>query len=224
MKERYARNLGALSREESERLRTKRACVVGCGGIGGYVVELLSRIGIGTLTALDGDCFALSNLNRQLLSNEALIGQSKTAAACERIHSINSEVHFNAASCFITAENADSILREHDIVIDALDNIPARRIIAESCDRLDIPLVHCAVYGWCAQVSVILPGSHALDKIYPAAAVQRKKPTCLSFTPALAASIQAAEAVKVLLGKEAPLQSKLLLVDLFTQDYSTVIL
>jgi tRNA A37 threonylcarbamoyladenosine dehydratase len=80
MEERYFRNLGAISEEEIAALHTKRVCVIGCGGLGGYVIEFLSRIGIGTLTAVDGDCFVLSNLNRQLF-NEEHIGKNKALCA-----------------------------------------------------------------------------------------------------------------------------------------------
>jgi molybdopterin/thiamine biosynthesis adenylyltransferase len=224
MEERYFRNLGAISEEEIAALHTKRVCVIGCGGLGGYVIEFLSRIGIGTLTAVDGDCFVLSNLNRQLFSSEEHIGKNKALCAKDRISNINSQVDFQAVPSYITEENAESIIKSHDIVVDALDNIPARRIVAKSCDRLGMPLVHGAIDGWCAQISVIFPHSHTFEKIYPAGSVNNKQPSALSFTPALAASIQAAETVKVLLGRQVTLQSKLLLVDMLTQEYSTVIL
>ncbi len=220
-KERYSRNLGALTQSELDALRMKRACIVGCGGIGGYVIELLARIGIGVLTIVDGDSFAVSNLNRQLLSTEALIGESKVKAAFERVRAINSESQVNSVPSYLTAENADSILSGHDIVIDALDNVPDRRILADSCGRLGLPLVHGAISGWCAQVTVIMPEAGSFGRIYPSES-KKSKPSCLSFTPALAASIQAAEAVKVLLNKGTPLRSRLLIVDLMTQEYNVV--
>jgi molybdopterin/thiamine biosynthesis adenylyltransferase len=223
MEGRYSRNLGALTQNEIDSLRLKRACVVGCGGIGGYVIELLARIGIGTLTVVDGDSFVLSNLNRQLLSTEALIGHSKAQAASERVHAINSGTRVNAVPMYLTEENADSILENHDIVIDALDNISSRRVLADSCGRLQLPLVHGAISGWCAQITVIAPNSGAFDRIYLSES-SGKRPSSLSFTPALAASIQTAEAVKILLGREISLQSRLLIVDLLTQEYNTVII
>ncbi|PKM72995.1 MAG: molybdopterin biosynthesis protein MoeB [Firmicutes bacterium HGW-Firmicutes-16] len=223
MEERYSRSLGALTQNEIDSLKSKRVCVVGCGGLGGYVIELLARIGIGTLTVVDGDSFVLSNLNRQLLSTEALIGEGKANAAFERIQAINSEVRVNAVSEYLTEDNADSILKNHDIVLDALDNVSSRRILADSCGRLGLPLVHGAISGWCAQVTVIAPNTKAFDRIYPAETAV-KQASSLSFTPALAASIQTAEAVKVLLGREVSLQSRLLFVDLLTQEYNTVII
>ena len=219
MEERYLKNLGALTEAEIETLHAKRVCVVGCGGIGGFVIELLSRIGVGTLTVVDGDKFALTNLNRQLLSTETLIGESKVDAAFDRVHQINSTVNVIPVSSYIARENVDSILENHDLVIDALDNISSRSILADSCGRLEITMVHGAISGWCAQVAVIAPNSHAFDRIYSGENADRKI-SSLSFTPALTASIQVAEAVKFLINREVSLQSKLLIVDLLTQEYN----
>ena len=224
MEERYLRSLGALTEEELAQLRTKRVCVLGCGGLGGYAVELLARLGVGALTVVDGDFFARSNLNRQLLADEGTLGTGKAQTAAERVRSINPDVRVAAVPQYLTEENADELLRGHDLVIDALDSIAARRIAAAACDRLGLPLVHGAISGWCAQVAVILPGSGALEKIYPAKAGETPAPSSLSFTPALAASVQAAEAVKLLVCRQAALQSRLLLVDLLTLDCTSVAL
>lgn len=221
MDERSSRNLGALTQSEINELRTKRVCVIGCGGLGGYVIELLARLGIGSLTVVDGDSFALTNLNRQLLSTEALIGEIKVRAAFDRVHEINTEVSVFTVPAYLTQTNADSILKGNDVVIDALDNISSRRILAECCGRLNLTLVHGAISGWRAQVAVIAPNSGALDRIYPADILENK-PSSLSFTPALTASIQVAEAVKVLIGREVSLQSRLLIIDLLTQEYNTI--
>lgn len=224
MEERYLRSLGALTEEELAQLRTKRVCVLGCGGLGGYAVELLARLGVGALTVVDGDFFARSNLNRQLLADEGSLGTGKAQTAAERVRSINPDVRVAAVPQYLTEENADELLRGHDLVIDALDSIAARRIAAAACDRLGLPLVHGAISGWCVQVAVILPGSGALEKIYPAKAGEAPAPSSLSFTPALAASVQAAEAVKLLVRRQAALQSRLLLVDLLTLDCTSVAL
>ena len=92
MQPRYSRNIPALTEEECTLLHTKKIAVIGCGGLGGHVVELLARIGIGSIRAVDGDVFDVSNLNRQLLSEVALLGTSKAMAAVQRIGSINLDV------------------------------------------------------------------------------------------------------------------------------------
>lgn len=221
MEERFIRNLGALSEEDIGTLRTKKVCVVGCGGIGGYSIEMLARLGIGELTVVDGDSFAVSNLNRQLLSGEALIGENKAFTARERVRRIDSELPVRAVASFISEANADKILKGHDLVIDAVDSIATRRIIADSCGKHGVYMVHAAISGWCAQIAVIEPGSGAIDRIYTDKSAVGSLST-LSFVPAFAASVQIAEAVKLLLNKDVPLKSRLLIADLYTQEYVKV--
>lgn len=221
MEQRYVRNLGALSPAECERLRQKRVCVVGCGGLGGYVIEQLARMGVGTLTLVDGDVFDESNLNRQLLCLEASIGQGKAKAAVARAAAVNSQVQAVAVPQFLTADNAADILQGHDLAIDALDGIPARHILANACAALSIPIVHGAIGGWNAQVTVVLPNSGVYSMLYPEGAVAQAAGNP-AFTPALAASIQAAEAVKLLVGRESTLAGRLLLIDMLYHTYDLI--
>lgn len=90
MEARYLRNFDALTEEEFRALRAGRVLVVGCGGLGGHLIELLARLGVGSLTVVDGDVFEETNLNRQLLSTEALLGCSKAQAAADRVRAVNS--------------------------------------------------------------------------------------------------------------------------------------
>lgn len=221
MGNRYERNMNMLSPEENEKLKEFKVCVIGCGGLGGYVIEFLGRLGIGRITAVDGDAFEISNLNRQLLSTETVMGKSKAFTARERMAAVNSEIQVYPIDEFVTEENCDSIIKGHDLVIDALDNMPARKLLSQCCENQGIPMIHGAIAGWYGQVSTILPGDKTLEKIYPddatkGAEVELGNP---SFTPALVAAIQVAEAVKVLLNKKEILSKKLLAIDLLTQDY-----
>jgi len=221
MKNRYDRNIAALSPEENERLRGFKACVVGCGGLGGYVIEHLGRLGVLQITAVDGDVFEENNLNRQLLSDESVLGSSKAEAAVKRMRAVNSEVRVTAVCEFLTEENSEKILAEHDIIIDALDNIKTRCIIEKEAQKLKIPLIHGAIAGWYGQVSVSMPGFPVFDKIYDGAADSGMEKSLgnLPFTAAAVASIQAAEAVKVLLGRSGALSGKMLIMDLASNDY-----
>ncbi len=221
MKDRYNRNMNTLSPEENERLRSFKVCVVGCGGLGGYVIELLGRLGVGFITAVDGDVFDATNLNRQLLSSEELLGSSKAFAAPERMKKVNSDVTVHPIQVFVTEENCDEIISGHDIVVDALDNMTARRLLEQHCEKQNIPLIHGAIAGWYGQVSTIMPGDRTLQKIYPpnenkGAETELGNP---SFSPAMVASIEVAEAVKVLLGRGEILRNKLLTIDLLNQEY-----
>jgi molybdopterin/thiamine biosynthesis adenylyltransferase len=221
LKNRYQRNMNLMTPDENQALRGKRVCVVGCGGLGGYVIEMLARLGVGMITVIDGDVFDETNLNRQLLSEEGLIGQSKAQAAKIRIQKVNSEVMVQPEPVFLKEENAATLVADHDVVLDALDNISSRRILERACEVQGIPLIHGAIAGWYGQVTTIMPGTHVFSKLYPEAAdkgieTELGNP---SFTPALVASIQVSEALKVLLKKGEPLEGKLLTLNLLDHEY-----
>ncbi len=221
MEKRYERNMNTLSPQENNELKDFKVCVIGCGGLGGYVIELLGRLGIGTITAVDGDVFDETNLNRQILSTEGLIGKSKALAAKERMATVNSLVTLKPIHEFVTGENCDSIIEGHHIVVDALDNLDTRKLLEEACEVLKIPLVHGAIAGWYGQVAVIMPGDRLLQKLYSDSS-NKGMETELgnpSFTPALVASLEAAQTVKVLLGKGEQLRNKMLVIDILEHNY-----
>jgi len=220
---RYSKNEKMLSSAENQKLREFRVCVVGCGGLGGNVIEMLGRLGIGNITAIDGDVFDDSNLNRQILSTESNIGQSKSLVAKERMKNINSDVTLNAVQSFLTEENAMDLLKNHDVIIDALDNVKMRMVLQEKAKVLNTPLVHGAIAGWYGQVTTILPGDDTLTKLYGDIQNPIENPLGNpSFTPALVASIEVAETVKVLLGKGNLLRHKVLYIDTLDQDYEVI--
>jgi len=213
MNERYERNIGAITQAEQELLASKRVAVVGCGGLGGHIIESMARIGVGHLTLIDGDVFVASNLNRQLISLEANLGKSKASEAKKRALEIRSDLSIDAFDKFLVEENAGDLLKVHDVIIDALDNIKTRLLIEKTADALGIPLVHGAVEAWRIQVCTVFPGDFILSMLYPANR-EFPRPSVLPFAPAFCASVQASEAVKVLLNKENVLRKKLLTVDM----------
>jgi molybdopterin/thiamine biosynthesis adenylyltransferase len=221
---RYERNMNMLSKEENERLRSFKVCVVGCGGLGGYVIEMLGRLGIGHITAVDKDAFEESNLNRQILSNVNNLGQYKALEAKRRMETVNPDVVVDSIIAEFNDKNAEGILKGHNLVIDALDNIQSRLMLQDICEKLNIPLIHGAIAGWYGQVTTILPGDKTLNNIYKNK-VQRGIEKDLgnpSFTPALVASIQVSEALKVLLGRGDLLRKEVLYIDTYTQEYHKV--
>lgn len=221
MDTRYLRNIPAISPEEQEALKHKRVLVLGCGGLGGYIIENLLRLGIGHITAADGDSFDETNLNRQLLSSTENIGAGKAAEAARRARSVNPQVNFTAVPEFFTADNAQRLIRGHDLAIDALDSIEARLLTEEQCGQAGIPLVHGAVNGWLLQVSVIRPGSSILQTLYEAANTPADKST-LPVTAQICAAIQCAEALKLLCGRPSSLETKLLTADLAHMQWETI--
>ncbi|MBE6008760.1 MAG: HesA/MoeB/ThiF family protein [Lachnospiraceae bacterium] len=220
MEKRFIRNLGAITEDECDILKNKKVFVAGCGGLGGYIAEYLTRIGVGEMVACDGDCFDETNFNRQLLSYEDNIGKNKALEAQRRAKAIVPDISFSSITEFLTEENAEKLISGCDVVMDALDSVKARKILASACVKEGIPLIHGAIEGWFAQVAVVMPDSTILDKLYPDDKENKNK-SSLSFTPALCASIQCAEAVKLLLGKESSLKNKVLFADLLTNEYRT---
>jgi len=221
MDERFERNIGAVTQAEQELLQSKRAVVIGCGGLGCYAAEFLVRLGVGHLTLVDGDVYAASNLNRQLNSLETNLGKSKARETAKRLLQIRADLTVKTVGDFLNDENAGELLKDHDVIIDALDNIKTRLLLEKIADSLGLPLVHGAVKEWNAQVSVVFPGDFTLARLYPEN-VEFERPSVLSFTPAFCASIQASEAVKVLLNKGNVLRKKLLTVDLKENSYEVI--
>ena len=201
MEERYSRNLGALTEQECAALRTKTVFVAGCGGLGGYLIEMLLRLGLGEIRAADGDRFEASNLNRQLLSTQELLGKPKAEAAAERAAAVNPDVRFLAVPEFVTEANVRKLIQGCDAVLDALDNIASRNILAKACTEAQIPMIHGAICGWSAQAAIVMPGDDLIDRIYPEGSSLRSKAS-LSFTPPFCAALQTALCVRLLTGRE----------------------
>ena len=226
MDPRYVRNLGAISPEEQEKLKTCRVCLIGCGGLGGYLAEFLGRVGVGNITAVDGDRFEQSNLNRQLYAREDNLGQSKAEAVKARMAQVNPEIQVRPVETLVTPENAARIVAGHDLVLDGLDSIPVRLVLQQVCGELGIPLVHGAVEGWFGQVATVLPGDDTLSRIYPgggeAYEARPGGPSVLAFAAGLVAAMQAAEAVKLLLGRQPSFRNKMCLVDLLSGSFDEI--
>lgn len=216
LEHRYDRNRESLSAEECALLAGKRVAVVGCGGLGGSVIEALARIGVGSLRVIDGDTFEQSNLNRQLLCTESTLGREKALVAADRVAAINSEVAVEPVVSLLGEENAAHLLSGFDCVVDCLDNLEARFWMAHACQHLGIPVVYGAIAGWFGQVCTVYPGDVSFVSIYgePFGESQHKKLGNLPFTAHTIAAIQAAEAVKVLLEKPSQIRNRLLMVDL----------
>lgn len=203
MEERYLRNLGALTRQEILALREKTVFIAGCGGLGGYLLEYLLRLGVGHIRAADGDCFEPSNLNRQLLSSPALLGTQKAEAAMARAAEVNPEADVRVWPMYLTRENAAQLLAGCDAALDGLDNPEARRVLSEACSASGIPLIHGAIHGWTAQAGISSPGDGMMERLYADDADGDK--ASLAFTPPFCAAVQTALCVRLLTGR--PIES-----------------
>ncbi len=218
--DRYKRN-GIITSEQQAELATKKVAVIGCGGLGGYVIEMLARLGVGKLVVCDGDVFDESNLNRQILCTAKNLGENKADEARLRACNINSDIEVIPISKPLKPDIAYALMVYHnpDVVIDAVDSPATKIMLEQTCEKIGIPFIHGAINGWFGQVATVMPGDKTVSKIYGENNITSDDTLGNpSFTPASIASIQVSEALKVLLEIGEPLQSKVMMVDLFSNE------
>ena len=145
--ERYVRNMKSYTIEDQAVLLKSTVAVVGLGGLGGGVTEILARSGVGTLKLIDGDSFEDSNLNRQFLSSQTLLTTPKAEAAVQRVKEINSSIEVYHFHEFLSEESGARLLDESDVVVDCLDSVYIRQILEKTAKFLQIPMVSAAVGG-----------------------------------------------------------------------------
>ena len=222
---RYQRNQQMISTPQQLQLRRSRVVVIGAGGLGGYILEQLARLGVGQIDPIDDDVFEENNLNRQLFSSPAKLGRVKVEAAAERIAEINPAVICKPTRVRFEKTNGSALLCGADCVVDAVDNVTARLDLGAVCNDLGIPLVHGAIAGWYGHVATIYPGEQSLQAIYrhwnggKGIEQQLGNP---AFTPAVAASLQVAEVCKVLLGQGRPLRNRQLHLNLLDMEIEPI--
>ncbi len=222
---RYQRNRQAISVVQQLRLFSSTVAVIGCGGLGGYAIEELARLGVGTIVAIDPDVFEEHNLNRQILSTPATLGRPKVQAAAARVAEINPAVTLVPIQIAYAPKNGNDILHGAQVVVDALDSIPTRLALAETCAGLDVPLVHGAIGGWYGQVATQFPGDDTIRMLYSRWVEGKGVEQQLgnpAFTPALVASIETAEVCKILLGEGEPLRHRKLSINLLDMEFAEV--
>ena len=217
--ERYRTQRGTFTCAEQARLLSSCAAVMGAGGLGGAVCLLLARIGVGRLIVCDGDVFEESNLNRQFLSGIARLGLNKAECAVEEIARFNPAVKVTAIPTMGLPENLPEILRPADVVIDCLDNLKSRYDVEDAARSLGIPFVHGSLAGMEGMVLTVFPEDPGLKDLYGPTppAKEDGAETILgtpTLTPALIATMEAAQAVSVLLGQKPSARKKMLYVDL----------
>ncbi len=225
--ERYIRNMKSFSAADQAALLRSKACIVGLGGLGGTVTEILARTGIGTLNLIDGDVFEESNLNRQYLCTEKVVSKPKADAAEKRVKEINSSVTVFRYRKNLNEENAAGIIQGSDVVIDCLDSLPGRFVLERASKKAGCRLVSAAVAGSYGHITTIFPEDPGLKLIYgdPQNAPEKGAETslgALSFCVSLVASLEASEAIKILLNRGYLLRNKLLIVDLESNAFETI--
>jgi molybdopterin/thiamine biosynthesis adenylyltransferase len=216
---RYLRNMGTIGLDGQIKLLQSAVAVVGAGGLGSTVIELLARQGIGQLIIIDNDRFTEQNLNRQIMSTEGNLGKYKVIAAAKRVKEINSATTVTTFLERLTNENAQSLLTGARVVVDGLDNLPSRLVVEQACRRLAIPYVYASIAGFSGQLMTIFPGDVGLSSLYGSSSdtvPEQGIETRIGNPPATAAMIaalQVQEVVKIITGVGTPIRNQILLVD-----------
>ena len=225
--EHYARNMKTFSPKDQSTLLGSRASIVGLGGLGGAVTEILARIGIGILTLIEADTFEESNLNRQFLSTHRLLDTSTTKAAIKRVREINPTITVEVHNELLDDKNAASFIENSDVIIDCLDNIQTRFSLESAAKKVRSPLVSAAVAGVYGHVISIFPEDKGLMLIYGDSDILPQKGVetslgCLPHAVTLLAALETSEVVKIILKKGSILRNKLGVVDLMDNIFEVL--
>jgi adenylyltransferase/sulfurtransferase len=228
--ERYRRHLVLPGVGPAGQLRLKEASVllIGAGGLGAPAGLYLAAAGVGHLSVVDDDAVDVTNLQRQVLFDTNDVGRNKADTARERLRSLNPHVEITAHPVRFGAENAESLIRGHDIVIDGSDNFATRYLVNDACVRLGVPFVSGSVSRFEGQVSLFIPNQGPCYRcLFPAPPAPGTVPDCaeggvLGVLPGIVGSIQAAEALKWILQAGDSLAGRLLRIDALTMKFTEV--
>ena len=225
--ERYARNLKTCTCRQQAALLQSRVAVVGLGGLGGTVVEILARAGVGHLSLVDGDRFEGHNLNRQIVCTPDLLSHPKAPAAARRVAAVNPSVEVTTHPEFLSEANTDRFLTGADVVVDCLDNLPDRFLLEAAAKKSETPFVSAAVAGLSGHITTIFPEDPGLTLIYGSLEESSPKGVettlgCLPQAVMLVAAIECAEVSKILLAQPNLLRNHLLLIDLTDNSFEKI--
>lgn len=220
--ERYARQIviRGFGIEGQERLKKATALIAGAGGLGSPAAVYLAVAGVGTIRIADPDVVELSNLNRQILHWDGDIGRSKAESAAEKLRRMNPDITVEAIKDGITEANIAAMVSGADVIIDGLDNLPARQLLNRAAFEKKIPLIHGAVYGLEGRLMTIIPGETACLRCVYRAEVPRGRCPAVGATPAVIANLQATEAIKYITGIGELLKNRLLLYNGLTMEFT----
>jgi molybdopterin/thiamine biosynthesis adenylyltransferase len=212
----------------SKNLSDCKVLIVGTGGLGSPVAYALSSLGIGTLGVVDYDKVELSNLNRQILHSASRIDMPKVESAKIFIDGFNPKVKVVTYNTSINIGNAIDIIKDYDVVIDALDNFPARYLLNDACYLENKPLVDAAAVKFHGLIMTILPNMGPCYRcIFPVTASQKPAMSCseagiLGPVTGVMGFIQAAEVVKLLLNIGETLSHRVIYYDALDSDFDTI--
>ena len=219
--------LPEIGEEGQQKLKQAKVLIVGVGGLGCPIALYLATAGVGCLGLIDDDVVSLSNLHRQVLYDEADIEQPKAQCAVRHLQKKNSDIELTAYPMRLTKENAETLIRDYDIVVDGCDNHATRYLISDVCHRLQKPYVYAAIGAFQGQVGILcydhdaptyrtlFPDEEAMLSVEAGKGV-------IGTTPAVVGSIAANEVLKLTVGFGEALIGKILFIDLLTLDIQKI--
>jgi len=209
-----------FGKEGQERLKQAKVFIAGAGGLGSPISMYLTTAGVGTIRIADNDKVELSNLNRQVLHWDKDIGKRKIDSALEKLKQLNQDIQIEATGETINEANVSQLVADSDLIVDAMDNLPTRYLLNKTAIDKGIPFFHGAVYGFEGRAMTIIPGKTAcLMCVYRGAIPEGKFPV-IGVTPAIIGCIQAAEAIKYIVGIGELLTNRLLIYDGLNSKFS----
>ena len=230
--ERFSRQIAleGFGPEAQLALLRSRVLVVGAGGLGAPVLTYLAAAGVGEVHVIDDDVVERSNLHRQVIHGEDVLGRPKTASAAARMRALHPELRVVEHRERLTAQNALELVRAVDLVVDGTDTFATRYLVADACEILGVPVVWGAILRFSGQVSVFHAGHGPVYRdLFPEPPEPGDVPTCaqagvLGVLPGIIGTLMAAEAIKHLAGVGGTLLGRLLTVDALTMRFTTLAL
>lgn len=213
--ERYKRQISIpqIRTEGQMLLQSSTAAVIGAGGLGAPVLTYLAAAGVGNILVIDKDAVEESNLNRQFLYSREDIGRKKAEAAKEKLEKQNPQIKVTAFSDAFTEENGRELLKGADVVVDCVDSVKTRISVNKICLLLRIPLVEGGISGFYGYVTSVFQNSPCLECMGYTKEMEQKEIPSLGAAAGVVGSLQAVEALKILLGKGEPFYGRLLQYD-----------
>lgn len=234
--ERYARHLVLrdVGGPGQAKLKAARVVVVGAGGLGSPVITYLAAAGVGTIVVVDDDRVSLSNLQRQILYGTSDVGALKSNSAAAAVARLNPHVRLVEEATRLTHDNAAGLVEGADVVVDGVDNAVTRSVLAKVCEAARVPLVSGAVAGFSGQVTTFAPFSETggeprprYSDLYPEPQSEALEEACavagiLGVVTGVVGTLQANEALKLILGIGEPLYGRLLLFDARSASFDVI--
>jgi molybdopterin/thiamine biosynthesis adenylyltransferase/rhodanese-related sulfurtransferase len=223
---RYSRHflLPEVGEEGQAKLLQARVLMVGAGGLGSPSAYYLAAAGVGTIGIIDNDVVDISNLQRQILHANDRVGMPKVESAKKTLEGLNPDVKVIPYQAKLTSENIMEILKEYDLVVDGCDNFPTRYLVNDACVLAGKPNVHGSIFQFEGQATVFYPGKGPCYRcLYPEPPPAEMAPSCaeagvLGVLPGLIGTIEALEAIKIILGKGDSLIGRLLCFNTLTME------